>query len=177
MSRLDYGTKYCHESPTMEETALQTAIMEAINSQIPAKEHVTGEITEAFMLLQRPENDARGSLDEVRRRIRELTAEFDRLFDEDGSGETCSERFAQITEELGELKKQQETLAAQLRNNQGVQAKIQNLTASAEQMDHQVTEWDEEAIRQLVHTVEVISADKIRVVLTDGTVVMQQIRS
>ena len=44
-------------------------------------------------------------------------------------------------------------------------------------MDHQVTEWDEEAIRQLVHTVEVISADKIRVVLTDGTVVMQQIRS
>ena len=177
VSRLDYGTKYCHESPTMEETALQTAIMEAINSQIPAKEHVTGEITEAFMLLQRPENDARGSLDEVRRRIRELTAEFDRLFDEDGSEETCSERFAQITEELGELKKQQETLAAQLRNNQGVQAKIQNLTASAEQMDHQVTEWDEEAIRQLVHTVEVISADKIRVVLTDGTVVMQQIRS
>ena len=135
VSRLDYGTKYCHESPTMEETALQTAIMEAINSQIPAKEHVTGEITEAFMLLQRPENDARGSLDEVRRRIRELTAEFDRLFDEDGSEETCSERFAQITEELGELKKQQETLAAQLRNNQGVQAKIQNLTASAEQMD------------------------------------------
>ena len=114
---------------------MQTAIMEAINSQIPAKEHVTGEITEAFMLLQRPENDARGSLDEVRRRIRELTAEFDRLFDEDGSEETCSERFAQITEELGELKKQQETLAAQLRNNQGVQAKIQNLTASAEQMD------------------------------------------
>ena len=113
----------------------------------------------------------------MKRRIQELTAEFDRLFNEDGPEEMYSERFSQITKELAELKQQQEALAAQLRNNQGVQNKIRNMTMAAEQIGHQMTEWDEEGIRQLVHTVEVISADKIRVVLTDGSVVMQQIRS
>ena len=177
VSRLDYGTKYCHESPTMEETALQAAIMEAINSVIPAKEQVTEEIVEAVMLMLYPGKDARYNLDMVKRRIRELTAEFDRLFDEEGSEEKYSKRFGEITSELAELKKQQETLAAQLRNNQGAQAKIHGMTTAAQRLDNQMTEWDEEGIRQLVHTVEVISADKIRVVLTDGSVVMQQIRS
>ena len=32
VSRLDYGTKYCHQSPTMDEEPLQQAIMAAINS-------------------------------------------------------------------------------------------------------------------------------------------------
>lgn len=30
ISRLDYGKKYCHQSPTMEEASLQNAIMETI---------------------------------------------------------------------------------------------------------------------------------------------------
>ena len=34
VSRLDHGTKYCKESPSMEETALQRAIIEAINSSM-----------------------------------------------------------------------------------------------------------------------------------------------
>ena len=42
-------------------------------------------------------------------------------------------------------------------------------------MDHQITQWDEIMIRQLVHTVEVISADLIRVVLTDGSTIMQDV--
>ena len=42
-------------------------------------------------------------------------------------------------------------------------------------MDHTLTQWDEELIRQMIHTVEVISTDRIRVVMTDGTVVMQDV--
>lgn len=36
-------------------------------------------------------------------------------------------------------------------------------------------EWDEEMIRQLVHTVKVISADRIRVYLHDGTEIDQAV--
>lgn len=32
MSRLDYGTKYCHNSPTLDDDPLQKAILTAINS-------------------------------------------------------------------------------------------------------------------------------------------------
>ena len=118
MSRLDHGTKYCKQSPTMEEAALQSAIMDAVTEQ---------------------------------------------------------DRFTEITLELAELKKKQESISAQLRNNQGLQEKVNSFASAAEVLDHQMTEWDEEFIRQMVHTVEVISADRIRVVLTDGTVIMQEV--
>ena len=49
------------------------------------------------------------------------------------------------------------------------------MTVAADTMDHHMTEWDEEMIRQSIHTVEVISADQIRVVLVDGSVIMQQV--
>ena len=47
VSRLDYGTKYCHQSPTMDEEPLQRAIMTAINSVVDPKETICRQITEA----------------------------------------------------------------------------------------------------------------------------------
>lgn len=40
ISRLDYGTKYCHNSPTLEEGPLQQAILAAVNSVMPSKEEM-----------------------------------------------------------------------------------------------------------------------------------------
>ena len=54
---------------------------------------------------------------------------------------------------------------------------MQRITVAASQMEHQMTEWDEAMIRQTVHTVEVISADRIRVILTDGSIIMQEVHS
>ena len=177
VSRLDHGTKYCKQSPTMEETALQRAIMDAVNSAMDSKEDIVKGITDAVILMLKPKENTVLTLGEVKRRISELTAEFDRLFNMDGSEEEYEKRFSEITQELAELKKQRDEISAQLRNNQGVQAKIRKMSTVAERMDHRLTEWDEKFIRQMIHTVEVISADRIRVVLTDGTVIMQEVHN
>lgn len=177
VSRLDHGTKYCKQSPTMEETALQRAIMDAVNSAMDSRGNLVKGITDTVILMLKPKENAVFTLGEVKRRISELTAEFDRLFDMEGSEENHQERFSEITKELAELKKQRDEISAQLRNNQGVQAQIQRISLAADQMNHHLTEWDEEMIRQIVHIVEVISADRIRVVLTDGTVIMQEVHN
>ena len=177
VSRLDHGTKYCKQSPTMEETALQRAIMDAVNSAMDSRGDLVKGITDTVILMLKPKENAVFTLGEVKRRISELTAEFDRLFDMEGSEENHQERFSEITKELAELKKQRDEISAQLRNNQGVQAQIQRISLAADQMNHHLTEWDEEMIRQIVHIVEVISADRIRVVLTDGTVIMQEVHN
>ena len=161
----------------MEETALQRAIMNAVNSTMDSREDLVKGITDTVILMLKPKENAVFTLGEVKRRISELTAEFYRLFEMDGSEEKHKKRFSEITEELAELKKQQEEISAQLRNNQGVQAKIQRMSTAADRMQHHLTEWDEEMIRQIIHTVEVISADRIRVVLTDGTVIMQEVHN
>ena len=97
------------------------------------------------------------------------------MFDIDGSEVTQKDRFTEITQELGELRKRQERISAQLRNNKGIQNKVNRFASAAERMDYTLTQWDEELIRQMIHTVEVISTDRIRVVMTDGTVVMQDV--
>ena len=175
--RLDYGTRYCKRSPSMEESALQTAIMNAINSTIDSKDGVVRGITDAVLLMARPQENAEFTLEEVNRKIQELNAEFYRLFDECGAEEKHKGRFTEIKIELAELKKQQEEISAQLQDNQGIQARIRRMTTAMGRMEHFITEWDEIMIRQLIHTVEVISADRIRVVLTDGCVVMQEVHT
>ena len=40
VSRLDYGKKYCHNSPTMDEVPLQKAIMAAVNTRMPPNQDI-----------------------------------------------------------------------------------------------------------------------------------------
>lgn len=179
VSRLDYGTKYCHNSPTMRESSLQQAIMDAINSQMDTKENTVQLIAEAMEqeLVTVPNSDV--TLGAVKRRMQELEEEFANLLRcaSCGSGQDYRDRFQAITEETARLKAQQEEISAQLRTNQSIRGKMQRITAAASQMEHQMTEWDEAMIRQTVHTVEVISADRIRVILTDGSIIMQEVHS
>ena len=175
VSRLDYGTKYCKISPSMEETVLQNAILEAINKSMDSTGGIARDVANGFLMILKPEEEITTILEGVKQRIQELTAEFDALFEMDGSEVTEQNRFTEITMELADLKKEQESISAQLRNNQGIQAKVNRFANAAKRMDHKLTQWDEEIIRQLIHTVEVISADQIRVVLTDGTVVEQAV--
>ena len=151
--------------------------MAAVNSTMDSRDELVKGITDTVILMLKPKDNAVYTLGEVKRRISELTAEFNTLFEMDGSEEKYQERFSEITKELAELKKQRDEISAQLRNNHGVQMKIQGMSDAANQMDHHMVAWDEEFIRQVIHTVEVISADRIRVVLTDGTVVMQEIQA
>ena len=177
VSRLDHGTKYCKQSPTMEETALQTAIMDAVNKSMDPGGGIARDAAVGFLMILKPQENAEFTLGEVKRRIQELNAEFDTLFEMDGSEVTQKDRFTEIALELAALKKRQEEISAQLRNNQGIQGKVNRFASAAERMDHHLNEWDEEFIRQLIHSVEVISADRIRVVLTDGTVIMQEVHN
>ena len=178
VSRLDYGKKYCHNSPTMGEDALQQAIMEAINSQMDAKSATVQRIVESMEqeLVTAPNSDM--SLGAVKRRLQELEDEFRSLLTAASSnGKNYNERFLAVTEETAKLKAQQEEISAQLRSNESIRSRMQRIETAAAQMEHRMTQWDEPMIRQTVHTVEVISADRIRVVLTDGTVVMQEVHS
>ena len=76
---------------------------------------------------------------------------------------------------MASLKEQREKISAQLRNNEAAQAHVHKIAAVLDQEDHHLTQWDEEMIRQLVHTVKVISADHIRVYLNDGMEIEQEV--
>ena len=175
VSRLDYGKKYCHNSPTMDETPLQEAILAAVNTRMAPKTDVVTRITDALLQETVPLRDGTMTLGEVKRRLEELAAEFDLLLEQDACGNEADMRFAGIAQEMADLKRQQERIAAQLRNNQEAQERVHTIVAALDQEDHHIHKWDEEMIRQLVHTVKVMSAGHIRVYLNDGTEIDQTV--
>ena len=61
-------------------------------------------LVNAFIMILKPQENAEYTLGEIKRRIQELTAEFDALFEMDGSEVTEQDRFTEITLELAELK-------------------------------------------------------------------------
>ena len=175
VSRLDYGTKYCHQSPTMDEEPLQRAIMAAISSVMAPKEKINGLITDAALEETGKLPNSAMTLGDTNRRLEKLEAEFDTLFNQSGSIDKNTIRFSQIANEMASLKEQREKISAQLRNSEAAQAHVHTIAAVLDQEDHHLTQWDEEMIRQLVHTVKVISADRIRVYLNDGTEIDQNV--
>ena len=175
VSRLDYGTKYCHQSPTMDEEPLQRAIMAAISSVMAPKEKINGLITDAALEETGKLPNSAMTLGDINRRLEKLEAEFDTLFNQSGSIDKNTIRFSQIANEMASLKEQREKISAQLRNNEAAQEHVHTIAAVLDQEDHRITQWDEEMIRQLVHTVKVISTDHIRVYLNDGTEIDQTV--
>lgn len=75
------------------------------------------------------------------------------------------------------MKEQREAISEQLRKNVAVQERVVQTKAALEKVNHHITEWSEETIRQLVHTVKVISANHIRVYLYDGTEIDQEVQT
>lgn len=177
VSRLDYGTKFCHNSPTMEEEALQQAILNAINSRMSGKEKLTEQVSDAMCLEMEVLPDSGMTLGKIKRRIEELDEAFPKLLQatmEDPSPEN-TQRIIDVRDEMNHLKQQEEKIASQLRANSRAAEKIRTVTTALDQYNHHLTEWDEATIRQLVHTVKVISADRIIVYLNDGTEVEQEV--
>ena len=175
VSRLDYGTKYCHQSPTMDEEPLQRAIMAAISSVMAPKEKINGLITDAALEETGKLPNSAMTLGDINRRLEKLEAEFDTLFNQSGGIDKNTVRFREIANEMSALKEQREKISAQLRNNEAAQKHVHTIAAVLDQEDHRITQWDEEMIRQLVHTVKVISASQLRVYLNDGTEIEQEV--
>lgn len=177
MSRLDYGSKYCHNSPTMEETSLQKAIISVLNSAMSGKHTLMRLITDRMPAEIVYHPVTKSTLAEVAERQKTLENEMNSLLENESmevSEEDKIRSFA-ITIELAELKQVKAELEKQLQET--ARAKIKAVEIALDDMNSEITEWDEAVIRQLVHTVKVESAEWIEVTLTDGKSYRQRVEN
>ena len=159
----------------MDEEPLQQAIMAAINSVMDSKGAICSQITEAAVEETGILPDSTMTLGEINRRLEELEAEFNILLQQPDSAAKNVEKFDSIANEMASLKEQREKIAARLRKDQTVQLHVHTMEAALDGMSHLMQQWDEEMIRQLVHTVKVISADHIKVFLCNGIEIDQTV--
>lgn len=175
VSRLDYGTKYCHKSPTLEEGSLQRTILAAISSVMSQKETIISRITGAMEQTLAPIPGETMSLSEIEQRLAEIDEEVRRVVAQTAEQglSICADYMKALTDECAELKKQRSRIQEQRTNNSALMKRVDDVASTLRQTSPTITEWDESLIRQLVDTVKVVSAEKIIVYLQGGTQVEQ----
>lgn len=102
ISRLDYGKRYCHDSPTLRELPLQNAILAAINAAMSEKPVLLDRIKSAMSLELLPVQGQTMSLADIDRRLEQLDARFQSLLAEAIDAEdkeSCNAKFAEILAE------------------------------------------------------------------------------
>lgn len=176
VSRLDYGTKYCHNSPTLDEEPLQKAILAAINSVMSQKSTLIRQITSAMEMELAPVPGKSMSLADIERRLGELNDQTRELVAESARAEdasACTAQLRAIMNEAAALKEKRAFIEEQRESNAQALRRIEDAAAAMAQASTHISEWDEALIRQLVDTVKVNSAEKITVFLRGGVQVEQ----
>lgn len=170
-SRLNYGTKYCHDSPTIKEEPLQAAILAAINSAMSDKPVLLDHIKNAVSLELLPVQGQTMSLADTGCRLMQLDEQFQRLLAEAidvEDKEACNAQFAQILAEQTALKKQKEAILQGSADANRVCTRMKQAEQALQAAEPYITEWNETMIRQLVERVTVLSADEVLVRIKGG---------
>ena len=178
ISRLDYGKKYCHESPTLRESRLQNAILVAINSAMSAKPVLLDRIKNAVSLELLPVQGQTMSLADIEQRLAQLDERFQQLLAEAIDAEdkeACNAQFAEILSEQTALKKQKEEVLQNSTDADRVCTRMKQAEEAIENATSTITEWNENAVRQIVERVTVLSADEILVRIKGGAEIKQRL--
>lgn len=171
-SRIDYGSKYCHKSPTIYEVPLKSAILDAINSVMSGKKVLIQQIEDAMRMELIPFPGGAMSAGDIERKIKELEAEFQALFEEaqkePGGYMKYTEEFQRITNDISELKNKKSLLMEKQQSDSAANKRIQDAVRLLNNSSAEVTEWDEGMIRQLVDYVKVLAEDRVLICLRGG---------
>lgn len=176
VSRLDYGKKYCHSSPTMDEAPLQRAILSAIRTMFDDKNSLIEQITGALKAEIVPFPGGSMSLGDIDRKLAELEAQFQKLLAQATEDPAAfSGQFKDILDEQTTLKQKRTEILTESNENAEANKRIRDAEKLLERTELCPTEWDEPTIRQLVETVKVLSKDEIAVTFKGGIEIQQRI--
>ncbi len=178
VSRLEYGTKYCQHSPTLDEEPLQKAILNAINSVMSHKDILTKDLLQVMEMEQAPIPGETISLADIERRMEEINQLVREIIQKTAPTQDAkdyTEQLESVMKEMAFLKEKKAVIEQHRKENSQAMSRIESTADAIKQMPNHFTDWDESIIRQLVDTVKVVSADRIIVYLRSGTQVEQEI--
>ena len=169
VSRLDYGKKYCKNSPSVEESRLHNAITAAITKKANSEEINIGGIMDHIESFG-SRRDTDGII-QRQRRIAEIEKVIDDLArlnsDEAQSGE-LDYKFSELYAELYSVKDEIEEMQSDAATLDGDM--LNEMREVVTGLKNHPVEYDDKVVRQLIDCIKVMSADMIKICFKDGTV-------
>ena len=177
VSRLEFGTDYCHESPTLDEGRLHRAIVDALNEYGAIRAEVKAGVLELAGLAQsHSEADGVSPL-ELKQRLDALTAEqaviLDKILGDMGNKELNAQLEA-VTAEKQDILDQMQALEKD-ENQQTMRASRQReMEEWLDRQEMRFTEYEDSITRRFVEQITVVDADTIQVKIKDVDVVIDR---
>ena len=177
IKRLDYGKKYCHNSPTLEENRIQTAIVNAIQKfaqQDPKllknlKTHIENGINYT---------ESEGEDVEIKLRLATIEKEINELFNTISVDtiESFDEKKAEeLLAEKNKLQADLDRLAELHQKDKDKQSRIAEIMDLIDGLKNRTLVYDDSLIRQIVEAVIVESKEKIKVIFIGGYEMEQKV--
>lgn len=170
ISRLDYGTKYCKNSPTLEEGQIHHTILATLNSAMSDRSKLIAMVTNSVQSICMDHTELDSS-EAVKVRICELEAIYAKLMDdvlENDSFAAHNSEIRKLNDELAELRAKYEQLVELESGVSAAKIRREHIVEALQSAPTAMTEWDDTIIRQLVSEVRVLSADKLEIILKSG---------
>lgn len=177
VSRLEFGTKYCQHSPTLDEGRLHSAILAAMNEYAAIRQEVCPDVLAMAEEAKQALSQAGARLLQLKKRMdavsREQSDVLDRLLVNMADTE-LNARMKALTDE-------KESLKAQIADAQQAEVNLEEQAARRRQMWDSImecaagyTEFDNELVRQVIQKITVEDAETIHIHFRDSDVVLEQ---
>lgn len=166
VSRLEFGKKYCHNSPTLDEDRLHNAIVSALNEYGTQQSDIKTSVLELATLAKGYGENGSVELLKLRQKLEAMTEEQAILLDkvlEDMDNLDLNAQLKALSEEKQHLQEQIEALENEETTRTIQDSQQKELEDWLEQHPMCFTEYDDMIIRRFVEKVTVVDAETIQV--------------
>ena len=166
-NRLRNGTRYCKNSPTIEESVLHIAVLQAINQVLENK----GDFVQTFRknVVTALTHDTEDSeYAEEKKNLQKAMAELiQQQAQQNGDKTAFEERCQVITAQIEALEMKQIKAASRDEKSR----KMEDIENFLDKTNCVLTEYDDKLVRQMIQNINVVNARKVEVVFKSGITV------
>lgn len=160
VNRVTYGTKFCHNSPSVQEEALHQTLLRAIQN---LADNYTEEVAMQINGILHDLQGGTTELEELQKKLADARQEFDRLLDLslECDASFLDEKLKHTSEEIDSLQKQIDQLTAS-------QQKAANPNLQLTASDFHITEYSDAIVARIIERIDIVSANEIKIEFIGG---------
>ncbi len=177
VSRLEFGTKYCHHSPSLDESKLHRAILAAMTEFAAVRQEVCPDVLAMAEEAKQALSQAGTKLLELKKRIEAVSREQEELLDQ----LLADMNNTELNAEMKALTTEKEALKAQMAEAQQTEVSLmeqetlkRKMQISLQECAAGYTEFDNELVRQMIQKITAENTEVIRIQFRDLGMVLEQ---
>lgn len=169
ISRLDYGKKYCKNSPSIEESVLHNAITEAITQKAQMEKADVARIRRHIEIYQNSQDTS--SILAKQERLKTIQEHINQLTNMDSEAAQNGDfdaQFESLYAEMYAIKDELEKIEKSKSKIETTDDSIKEMTAIMQGLKNHPVEYNDLVVRQLIECIKVISKDTLHIYFKDG---------